>query len=307
MDIEKKMAKKSFAILAIALIAYELMFQFIVFGVDMVEMSLLLFLFDSMQWEQVTDIIYHSGVALSIASIMAMLVMGLILRKMPSFSKKQKITIKTLVMFYILMQGLQLLGNYILIPMDMIAEYMGYNFDEAMSVANDFSVLFSAFFYSVVVAPVAEEILCRGILMGYLEKYGKAFAVLITAMLFGLLHQNIVQFPITMLIGILFGYLAQRYSLMVAIVLHVLNNLSVEITSYLGQKYEIIYLIDVAFLLFCGVASIIILLIKRKSIVTFFKEDSNEMSVVKWFFTTPLMLIVIGYFLFFTIRSVTPY
>lgn len=307
MDIEKKMAKKSFAILAIALIAYELMFQFIVFGVDMVEMSLLLFLFDSMQWEQVTDIIYHSGVALSIASIMAMLVMGLILRKMPSFSKKQKITIKTLVMFYILMQGLQLLGNYILIPMDMIAEYMGYNFDEAMSVANDFSVLFSAFFYSVVVAPVAEEILCRGILMGYLEKYGKAFAVLITAMLFGLLHQNIVQFPITMLIGILFGYLAQRYSLMAAIVLHVLNNLSVEITSYLGNKYEIIYLIDVVFLLFCGVASIIILLIKRKSVVAFFKEDSNEMSVVKWFFTTPLMLIVIGYFLFFTIRSVTPY
>ena len=61
---------------------------------------------------------------------------------------------------------------------------MGYNFDEAISVASDSSTLLSAFVYSVIVAPVAEEILCRGIIMKYLEKYGKVFALLITAMLF---------------------------------------------------------------------------------------------------------------------------
>ncbi len=37
---------------------------------------------------------------------------------------------------------------------------MGYNFDEAISVASDSSTLLSAFVYSVIVAPVAEEILC---------------------------------------------------------------------------------------------------------------------------------------------------
>lgn len=307
MEIEKKGAKKSFTILAIALIAYELMFQFMVFGIDMVEMGALLFLFESMQWEQAVDVIYNSGLALSVASVMALLVVGLILRKMPSFSKKQSITIKTIVIFYVLMQGLQLFGSYILIPMDMIAGYMGYNFDEAMSVANDSSVLLSAFLYSVVIAPVGEEILCRGILMGYLEKYGKAFSVLITAMLFGLLHQNIVQFPITMMIGVLFGYLAQRYSLMAAIVLHVLNNLSVEITGYLGSKFEIVFLIDSMFLLLCGIVSIILIFVKKESIMTFLKGDNIEQPVVKWFFTTPMMLIVIAFFLFFTIKSVTPY
>lgn len=307
MEIEKKGAKKSFTILAIALIAYELMFQFMVFGIDMVEMGALLFLFESMQWEQAVDVIYNSGLALSIASVMALLVMGLILRQMPSFSKKQSVTIKTIVMFYVLMQGLQLVGNYILIPMDIIAGYMGYNFDEAMSVANDSSVLLSAFLYSVVVAPVVEEILCRGILMGYLEKYGKAFAVLVTAMLFGLLHQNIVQFPITMMIGVLFGYLAQRYSLAAAIVLHVLNNLSVEITGYLGSKFEIVFLIDSLFLFLCGIVSIILVFVKKERIMAFLKSDNIEQPVVKWFFTTPMMLIVIGYFLIFTIKSVTPY
>ena len=247
---------------------------------------------------------YNSGIALSAASIIGFLMVGLILQKMPSFQKKEKITIKTLMIFYILMQGLQLLGNYILLPMALIAENMGYNFEEAVDMASSSSVLFSAFIYSVIIAPVAEEILCRGIVMQYLEKYGKSFAVLITAMLFGLLHQNIVQFPITMMIGILFGYLAQRYSLTAAIILHVLNNLSVEITGWLGEKFDIIWMLDTIFLFFCAFASMFIVWKKRKTISAFLKQK-NEMPVFRWFFTTPLMMVVIIYFLVFTIKSAT--
>ena len=307
LDIEKKQAKKAFFILAIALIVYELMFQFVVFGVDMIEMGALLFLFDNVQWEQASEIIYYSGIGLSVGSVIAAIIVGLILRQKPCFDKKQKCTIKTIVIFYILMQGLQLLGNYILLPMNFIAYQMGYNFDEAISMASDSSTLLSAFVYSVIVAPVAEEILCRGIIMKYLEKYGKAFAVLITAMLFGLLHQNIAQFFITMMIGILFGYLAQRYSLMAAIVLHVLNNLSVELTGMLAERYDIVWTLDIAFLVFCALESIVILWKKRKSISAFFREEKSDLPVVKWFFTTPLMLVVMVYFLLFIIASVTPF
>ena len=304
MEIEKKNAKKEFLFLAIAIIAYELVFQLVVLGIDFIEMSLLLFGFRDIQWEQAAELVYNSGIALSAASIIGFLMVGLILQKMPSFQKKEKITIKTLMIFYILMQGLQLLGNYILLPMALIAENMGYNFEEAVDMASSSSVLFSAFIYSVIIAPVAEEILCRGIVMQYLEKYGKSFAVLITAMLFGLLHQNIVQFPITMMIGILFGYLAQRYSLTAAIILHVLNNLSVEITGWLGEKFDIIWMLDTIFLFFCAFASMFIVWKKRKTISAFLKQK-NEMPVFRWFFTTPLMMVVIIYFLVFTIKSAT--
>ncbi len=304
LEIEKKNAKKEFLFLAIAIIAYELVFQLVVLGIDFIEMSLLLFGFRDIQWEQAAELVYNSGIALSAASIIGFLMVGLILQKMPSFQKKEKITIKTLMIFYILMQGLQLLGNYILLPMALIAENMGYNFEEAVDMASSSSVLFSAFIYSVIIAPVAEEILCRGIVMQYLEKYGKSFAVLITAMLFGLLHQNIVQFPITMMIGILFGYLAQRYSLTAAIILHVLNNLSVEITGWLGEKFDIIWMLDTIFLFFCAFASMFIVWKKRKTISAFLKQK-NEMPVFRWFFTTPLMMVVIIYFLVFTIKSAT--
>ena len=262
LEIEKKKAKKEFLFLAIAIIVYEFLFQVVVLGVDFMEMTVLLLGFREIQWEQAADLVYNSGIALSIASVIGFLTVGLILQQMPSFQKKEKITLKTMLVFYILMQGLQLLGNYILLPMALLAENMGYSFEEAADMASGSSVLFSAFIYSVIVAPIAEEILCRGIVMQYLEKYGKHFAVLITAFLFGLLHQNIVQFPITMMIGILFGYLAQRYSLTAAIVLHVLNNLSVEITGWLGEKFSIVWTLDTIFLFFCAFASFFLIIIK---------------------------------------------
>ena len=307
LDIEKKIAKRTFHFLAIAIMIYEAIFQFVVFGIDFIEMTLLLFLFENMQWEQASEYVYNSGIALSLASIVGVMVVGLILMQTPSFQKKQKITLKTMITFYILMQGLQLLGNYILIPMNIAAGLMGYGFDEAISLASDSSILLSAFVYSVIVAPIAEEILCRGIIMTYLEKYGKAFAVLITAMLFLFLHQNIVQFPITMMIGVLFGYLAQRYSLASAMILHVLNNLSVEMTGMLGEKYDIVWQLDAIFLHFCVLASIVIIWKHRNTISDFLKQKTEDIPAVRYFFTTPLMLIVIAYFLFFTIKSVTPF
>ena len=143
--------------------------------------------------------------------------------------------------------------------------------------------------------------------MKKLEKYGKSFAVLISAMLFGLLHQNIVQFPITMMIGILFGYLAQKYSLKAAILLHVLNNVSVEMVGILGERYAIVWTLDILFLHFCVVASVVILWKKRDVIKEFCKRQEQKNPALKWFFTTPFMLFTIVYFLFLTIKSITPF
>lgn len=307
LDITKKAAKKEFCFLAIGFILYEIVFQFVVLGSDMIELNVLFFLFQSMDWEQATQIIYQSGIGLTLATVTGCIVMGLVLRQPPDFKKKKKITFFKILLFYILMQGLQLLGNYILIPMDYIAYFLGYHFEEASHAANDTSVLFSAFVYSVLAAPIAEEILCRGIVMKYLEKYGKTFAVILSAILFGLIHQNIVQLPITIMIGVLFGYLAQQYSLAAAILLHVLNNVSIEIVGTIAEKWNVIWLLDALFLHFCAIASFVILLMKRECIITFWQQRKGSEEATKWFFTTPLMLLVIIFFLFSTILSATPF
>jgi membrane protease YdiL (CAAX protease family) len=77
-----------------------------------------------------------------------------------------------------------------------------------------------------VVAPVGEELFFRGLVLRRLTgPVGPTNAVLLSALLFGLLHLDPVQSPAACLIGIYFGALVLRTgSLWTSIVAHALNN-----------------------------------------------------------------------------------
>jgi membrane protease YdiL (CAAX protease family) len=81
-------------------------------------------------------------------------------------------------------------------------------------------------FLAVVVAPVMEELVFRGLLLQGLRRHWSAIpAVLITAMLFALFHANPWQFMGPLFLGLLFGWLTIRSgSLWPAILAHALNN-----------------------------------------------------------------------------------
>jgi CAAX protease family protein len=65
----------------------------------------------------------------------------------------------------------------------------------------------NAFLQVVVVAPLTEEFLFRGlILRGLLKRYGTVTAVVASAVLFGAFHANIWQFSSAVLIGLIFGW-----------------------------------------------------------------------------------------------------
>ena len=78
-----------------------------------------------------------------------------------------------------------------------------------------------------IVAPVAEEIVFRGLIFGYLRRWGVPAAVLISTALFAALHLPAV--PITQVVGGLVFAVAYHTgkSLMVPIVIHVLGNLAI--------------------------------------------------------------------------------
>lgn len=59
----------------------------------------------------------------------------------------------------------------------------------------------------VVLAPVTEEFLFRGvILQGFLRNYGRSRAILVSALLFALFHLNPWQFPVAFLLGVVLGW-----------------------------------------------------------------------------------------------------
>lgn len=84
---------------------------------------------------------------------------------------------------------------------------------------------FSMFLYVGVFAPVFEELIFRGFIMQSLKPFGKKFAILGAAILFGLFHGNLFQSPYALLVGLVLGYAAMEYSIFWAMLLHMINNL----------------------------------------------------------------------------------
>ncbi|MBR6538939.1 MAG: CPBP family intramembrane metalloprotease [Bacteroides sp.] len=78
-----------------------------------------------------------------------------------------------------------------------------------------------------IMAPVVEEFLFRGAIEGHLLKQGKrpSTAILISALVFGLIHINPAQVPFAFAIGLVFGWLYYRTGSMVpGIIGHFINN-----------------------------------------------------------------------------------
>ena len=80
-----------------------------------------------------------------------------------------------------------------------------------------------------VVAPVFEEILFRGAIEGHLLKTGRhpAFAIILSALLFGVVHGNPAQIPFAFVLGLVMGWLFYATgSLLPSMLLHFINNMS---------------------------------------------------------------------------------
>lgn len=116
------------------------------------------------------------------------------------------------------------------------------------------SVTVSMWLYVGLVAPFCEEVLFRGVLMKELKPLGKNFAIVTSAMVFGLFHDDVVQGTFAFLFGLILGFVAMEYSLVWSIALHIFNNaiLSGAIDTLAGN-----YLDDNAYLIFSLSLSVI--------------------------------------------------
>lgn len=92
-----------------------------------------------------------------------------------------------------------------------------------------------------VIAPVAEEVLFRRLLLERLRPYGDRFAILASALCFGLFHGNLNQFFYACAVGALFACIVLRTGcLWQTILLHALTNAtSVLLIPLLGRMGEI--------------------------------------------------------------------
>jgi hypothetical protein len=86
--------------------------------------------------------------------------------------------------------------------------------------------IYGAILKVVIMAPVIEELIFRGVIMhGLMRNYSKITAVFVSALMFALFHLNPWQFPATFILGILLGILMVRTrNILLCIIGHAINN-----------------------------------------------------------------------------------
>ncbi len=95
------------------------------------------------------------------------------------------------------------------------------------------------FIAAVIVAPVVEEFVFRGVILkGFLKRYSPLKSILISSILFGFVHLNPWQFITAMIIGSFSGWLYYKTkSLQLSIHVHMVNNLFATLFSeVLGKE-----------------------------------------------------------------------
>ncbi len=85
------------------------------------------------------------------------------------------------------------------------------------------------------VGPVVEELIFRGAILGGLRTTGRIFTpILLSALLFGLIHMNVNQFSYTLCMGIFWGLLAEATgSIIPSMICHITMNSVSVILAYL--------------------------------------------------------------------------
>lgn len=77
----------------------------------------------------------------------------------------------------------------------------------------------------VILAPLLEELICRKILIDRTIRYGEKLSVLMSGLIFGLLHQNLFQFFYAFALGSLFAYVYIRTGrIRYTVILHAVIN-----------------------------------------------------------------------------------
>ena len=247
------------------------------------------------------------GVGLFIAASLSLLVWA--------FSKKfpikriyehvapRKMTIQSFVMVCASLFGVRFISKLILGGIEKLLLEMGI---PATLVANSSEELTSSIIFVLylgVMAPVVEEFIFRGFIGYRLERYGKVFTILFTALIFSLFHANITQEVFTFMAGIVFAYVALEYGFQWAVVAHMMNNFifAVVLDIYLARMmnlgdFSIVQVLDlVGFIIL-----VIVVILKWKDIKEYIDVNRGFYGISQITFTRVTIVLYIIYLLFRT-------
>ena len=149
-----------------------------------------------------------------------------------------------------------------------------------------------------VVAPLAEEFALRGIVLSMLKKFGEGFAIVMSALMFGFMHGNLIQIPFAFIAGLALGFVAVKCgSLWGAVLLHAIVNTVSILTQFISDAFSM-EIANVAYSVYLIAALIIgvfglLFLIRKGETLSLEKSELNVTTAekTKCFFSSAFIII----------------
>lgn len=143
-------------------------------------------------FDEIGDNMVKSGVEYLVFSVLGVFLVWLFTRKKISgrqfFGENQRMDICSFFKCFTVFMGIQLPFSLLASVVEAGLNQFGYTAEAGADIATGGSLTVSMFVYSSLVGPVAEELIYRGFVMRSLQKYGKSFAIVISAVLFHILN-----------------------------------------------------------------------------------------------------------------------
>ena len=197
----------------------------------------------------------------------------------------------------VLMRGLKPLGrNFAIVTSALMFGLFGTTLQSPTSDnISEASTNIWMWLYVGLAAPVAEELVFRGVLMRGLKPLGRNFAIVTSALMFGLFHDDVVQGLFAFGCGLLFGFVAMEYSLVWSIVLHVFNNAVLGgvlpwLAGLFGDAGDTAYTLG---LLGVSIIGLIVVLVKYGGGLRAYRRVNRSAPGTYWGWTSPAFLIFV--------------
>lgn len=155
--------------------------------------------------------------------------------------KTSKVKLNDLLKYISIGLSACMVANYLTTILQNVLSFVGvessYNSD---IITNNLPENILYFLTIAIIPPIVEEFAFRGVVLGKLRKYGDNFAILVSAIMFGLIHGNLQQAPAGFVIGLVLAFITiKSSSLLPAIIIHFLNNGISVITSIISNHTSV--------------------------------------------------------------------
>ena len=191
--------------------------------------------------------------------------------------------------YFLIFCGVQWISSLLTMPLVFLFQKIGMDLSYSEMAAKGGALdNIPMLIYTVLFAPVVEELVFRGIFYKRFKAFGAFFTAFASSLFFALIHSNFLQFIPAFMMGFVLFSIRDRYGLRYSILLHLTNNALAIVVNNLGGS-RLWVLSAYGLILLAGTVYALVNLVKNRTNLSSFLPGEEEQKNLRLFFRSPVL------------------